>query len=101
MNLLHWAMHMLSYRCTVTAIKTASKVGTFVIVVLFACLPSGRRGNTKQVIARWHRLVASGVAMDMLHWSMAYTWLQRVRMAIKMTCQGGAFIRQSCLLHLE
>jgi hypothetical protein len=36
MNLLHWAMHMLSYRCTVTAIKTASKLGTFVIVVLFA-----------------------------------------------------------------
>ena len=36
MNLLHWAMHMVSYRCTKTAIKTTSKVGTFVIVVLFA-----------------------------------------------------------------
>ena len=36
MNLLHWVMHTVSYRRTTTAIKTASKVGTFVINVLFA-----------------------------------------------------------------
>ena len=36
MNLLHWAMNAVQYRRTAPAIKTASKVGTFFIVVLFA-----------------------------------------------------------------
>jgi len=36
MNLLHRAMHGVSYRCTATALETARKVGTFYIVVLFA-----------------------------------------------------------------
>ena len=36
MNLLHQAMHVVSYRCTATALETTSKVGTFYIVVLFA-----------------------------------------------------------------
>ena len=29
MNLLHQAMHVVSYRCTATALETTSKVGTF------------------------------------------------------------------------
>ncbi len=36
MKLLHGVMHMVSYRHTLTAIKTASKVGSFIIDVLFA-----------------------------------------------------------------
>jgi hypothetical protein len=36
MNLLHWTMRTVSYRRTTTAIKTASKVGTFLIDDLFA-----------------------------------------------------------------
>jgi len=36
MNLLHWAMRTVSYHRTTTAIKTASKVGTFLIHDLFA-----------------------------------------------------------------
>jgi hypothetical protein len=36
MNLLHWVMCMVSYRRTAKAIKTASKVGTFFIDILFA-----------------------------------------------------------------
>jgi len=36
MNLLHWAMHTVSYRHTATAIKTASKVSKFLIDILFA-----------------------------------------------------------------
>ncbi len=35
MNLLHWAMHAVSYRRTATAIKTDSKVGAFFVIVLF------------------------------------------------------------------
>ena len=36
MNLLHWAMCTVSYRCTAKAIKTASIVGTFFINVVFS-----------------------------------------------------------------
>ena len=36
MSLLHWVIHMVFYWRTVMTIKTASKVGTFLIDVLFA-----------------------------------------------------------------
>jgi hypothetical protein len=36
MNLLYQAMHTVWYHCTTAAIKTAHKVGTFVVDVLFA-----------------------------------------------------------------
>jgi hypothetical protein len=35
LNLLHWVMHVVLYRCTAAAIKMASKVGPFFVVVLF------------------------------------------------------------------
>ena len=34
------------------------------------CCPGSRQGNTEQVVARWQCQVASGVALDMLHWAM-------------------------------
>ena len=58
------------------------------------CRPSGRRDNTERVIAQWRHLVASGVAMDILHWATPHVSLQRLRMAIKMACDGGAFFRR-------
>jgi hypothetical protein len=36
LSLLNWAMHVVSYRCIAMARETASKLGTFFIVVLFA-----------------------------------------------------------------
>ncbi len=36
LDLLHQTMHTVSYRCIEMAIKMASKVGAFVIIVLFA-----------------------------------------------------------------
>ena len=36
LDLLHWAMRAISYPRAATAIETASKVGTFYIIVLFA-----------------------------------------------------------------
>jgi hypothetical protein len=35
--------------------------------------------------------------MGMLHWAMPHVSLQRLRMAIEMACDGGAFFRRSSL----
>jgi hypothetical protein len=44
--------------------------------------------------------VASGVALDMLHWAMPHVLLQRLHMVIKMACDGGAFVRCCRLFRL-
>jgi hypothetical protein len=56
------------------AIKTAIKVGTYYIVVLFAVALAA---------AETMRPVASGVALDMMPREMPYISLQCLRMAIK------------------
>jgi hypothetical protein len=85
LDLLHWAICAVLYRHTATAIKTAIFVGVFVDCRLFACCPGGRWGNTEQVVARWWRPVASGVALDMPHWEMPSVLLWRTALAIKTT----------------
>ena len=64
------------------------------------CRPGGRRGNTERVVARWRRPVASGVALDMLHWAMPHVLFQRLTMAIEMARNGGAFVRRCRLFCL-
>jgi hypothetical protein len=81
LDLLHWGMHAVSYRRTAAAIKKASKVGPFFIVILFAVALAA---NTEQVVAQWQCPVASGVALHMLHWAMPSVLLQRTAVAIKM-----------------
>jgi hypothetical protein len=44
--------------------------------------------------------VASGVALDMLHWVMPKVSLQHLHMVIKMVCDGGAFVRRRRLFRL-
>ncbi len=53
LDLLHWAMCAVTYRCIAMAIKTASFVGVCVFddCCLFACCPGGRWGNMEQVVA--------------------------------------------------
>ncbi len=70
LDLLHWSMHAVTYQCIAMAIKTASFVGVFVDCCLFACRPGSCWGNMEQVVAQCRRPVASGVALDMLHWVM-------------------------------
>jgi hypothetical protein len=82
LNLLYWAMHAVLYRHTTAAIKMATFLGAFVDCCLFACCPGGRWGDTERVVARWRRLVASGVALDMPHWAMLSVLLRRTAMAI-------------------
>ncbi len=67
---------------------------------IVCCCPGGRRGDMEWVVARWRHPVASGVALDMLHWAMPHVLLQRLRMVIKMACNGGAFVRHRRLFRL-
>jgi hypothetical protein len=83
LNLLHWAMCAVTYRRIAMAIKTASFLGVFVDCCLFTCCPGGRWVNTEQVVAQCRRPVASGVALDMLHWAMPSVLLRRTAVAIK------------------
>jgi hypothetical protein len=52
----------------------------------------------EQLVARWQRpvAVASGVALDMLHWAMLHVSLQRLCTAIEMACHGDIF---ACCRH--
>jgi hypothetical protein len=46
LDLLHWAMHAVTYQHIAMAIKTATFLGVFVDCCLFACCPCGRWGKT-------------------------------------------------------
>ncbi len=93
LDLLHRAMHTVTYRCIAMAIKTPTFLGVFVDCCLFACCPGGRWGNTYQVVTQWWRPVASGVALDMPHWAMPSVLLRRTAVAIKTAGKRGAFVR--------
>ena len=93
LDLLHWEMHAVTYRRIAMAIKTASFVGVFFDCCLFACCPGGRWGDMEQVVAQSRCPVASGVALDMLHWVMPSVLLWRTAVAIKMAGRQGAFVR--------
>ncbi len=89
LDLLHHAMHAVTYQRIAMAIKTASFAGVFVDCYLFACCPGGRWGDTDQVVAQWWHPVASGVALDMLHWAIRFVLHWRTAMTIKMANNGG------------
>jgi hypothetical protein len=72
LDLLYWAMHTVLYQRTAAAIKMASLLGTYFSRCFVCCCPGDRWGNTEQVVARWQCPVASGVALDMLHWAMHF-----------------------------
>jgi hypothetical protein len=46
LDLLHWAMHAVTYRRIAMAIKMATFLGVFVDCCLFACCPGSCWGNT-------------------------------------------------------
>jgi hypothetical protein len=75
LDLLHWAMHVVLYRHTATAIKMTGTVGACFHCCYVSCRPGGCRGNTKRVVARLRRPVASGIALDMLHWEMHFVYV--------------------------
>jgi hypothetical protein len=89
-------MHAVSYQHTTAAIEMASKVSPFFHRCIVCCCPGGCRGNTEQLVAQWWRPVASGEALDMLHWAIQAELHPRIRMTIKMACNGGAFVHYLC-----
>jgi hypothetical protein len=92
LDLLNWAMHGAMYRCIVMAIKTTRKVGVFFCRCFVCCCPGSCWGIMEQVVAQWQHPVASRVALDMLHWAIQAALHPRIRMAIKMACDRGAFV---------
>jgi len=59
---------------------------------IVCCRPGCRRGDTERLVTRWRRPVASGVALDMLHWEMLQLLLQCLHIAIEMSSDGAAFV---------
>ena len=93
LDLLHWAMCVVSYRRIAMAIKMARKVGVFIHPCVVDCCIGIHGSDTERVVARWRRPVASNMALDIIHWAMPHELLQCLRMAIEMACDGGAFVR--------
>ena len=92
LDLLHWAMHAVTYRGIAMAIKMASFAGVFFYCCLYACCPGGRWGNMERVVAWCQHPVASGVAVDMPHWAMLSVLLLHTAVAIEMAGRWGAFV---------
>ena len=89
---LHWAICAVSYRRIAMAINTAHKVGVFIHHCVVDCRPGVSGSNTERVVAQWQRPVASDMALGILHWEMPHESLQCLHMAIRMACNGGAFV---------
>ncbi len=83
LDIFHWTMHAVMYQRIVMAIKMASKVGLCFCFCFVCCCPGGCWGNTEQVVAQWQRPMASGIALDMLHWVMHFVLQWCTAMAIK------------------
>ena len=98
LDLLHQGMRVVMPHCNFH--RNGHQSGYIIHCCFVCCCPGGRQGNTERVVARWRRPVASGVALDMLHRAMPHVLLQRLTMAIKMVCRGGAFVRCRRLFRL-
>ena len=97
---LHWVMRAVLYRRIAMAIEAARKVGVFIHRCVVDCRPGLHGSDTERVVVRWRHPVASGVALDMMHWAMPHVLLQRFCMAIEMSSDGGAFVRHRRLFCL-
>jgi hypothetical protein len=83
-------MRTVTHRRIAMAIRIASKVGVLFHCCFICCCPGGHWGNTEQVVARWRRPEASGIAQDMLHWVMHFLLHRHTAMAIEMAGRQGA-----------
>ncbi len=81
---LHRAMRLVLYRRTATASVTAGKYGALFVVFFLNANPVVRRGNTVRILAQWRHPVASGVAMNSLHWAMRAVSYRRISLAVEL-----------------
>ncbi len=98
LDLLYQAMHVVLYRRTTMAIKTASFLGVFVDCCLFACCPGSHWGDTEQVVVQCRCPVASGVTLDMPHCLMPSVLLQCTAVAIETAGRQVAFVHHHRLV---
>jgi hypothetical protein len=80
--------------------RNGQQSGHILHLCFVCCRPSGRCGNTEQVVAKWQCPVASGEALVMLHWEMYAVLHRRTVMAMETACNGGAFVCCCHLIHL-
>ena len=92
LDLLHWVMRTISYRCITMAIETASKVGVLFDCCFVDCRHGSRQDGTEWVVGQRQRPVASWVVLNMTHWVMPSVLLRCTAMAIEMANDGGAFV---------
>ena len=59
------------------------------------------RGDTRQILSQWRRLVAYEVALDLLYWAVRSALYRLIYMAFEMTSEGGILFchRQLFVVH--
>ena len=72
--------------------RNGQQSGHILHLCFVCCRPSGRCGNTEQVVAKWQCPVASGEALVMLQWEMNAVLHRCTVMAMELACDGGAFV---------
>jgi hypothetical protein len=91
LDLLHRAMRAVTYWHITMAIKMATKVDVLLHRCFVCHCLGGRWGDMEQVVAQWWRPVASGIALDMLHWAMWFVSNCHICKALKMGHDGSIF----------
>jgi hypothetical protein len=92
LNLLYRAMRAVAYRRIAMAIRMASKVGVFVIVVVLYMTPAAAGAIHSRYLPNGKYPVASTKALNLLHWAMHLALPRCIRRAIKTASKGGAFV---------
>jgi hypothetical protein len=92
LNLLYQAMHAVAYRRIAMAIRMASKVGVFFIVVVLYVTPAATKAIHSRYLPNSKYPVASTMALNLLHWAMHLALPPCIRRAIEMASKGGAFV---------
>jgi hypothetical protein len=85
-------MRAVAYRRIAMAIRMASKVGVFFIVVILYVTPAAAGAIQSGYSHNGKYPVASTKALNLLHWAMHSALPRHIRRAIKTASKGGAFI---------
>jgi hypothetical protein len=85
-------MHAVAYRRIAMAIRVASKVGVFFIVLVLYVTPVAAGAIHSGYSPNGKYPVASTKALNLLYWAMHSALPRRIRRAIEAASKGGAFV---------
>jgi hypothetical protein len=85
-------MRAVAYRCIAMAIRMASKVGVFFIVIVLYVTPVATGAIHSGYLPNGKYPVASTKALNLLHWAVHLALPRRIHRAIEMASEGGAFV---------